>query len=80
MKHLTDFIEESIEVEEQTVPTMEENFNEWCDEIIESEKIESQEALDKYLEENINNFYEKYNLSEEEQDNEKLLKLAADKF
>jgi len=43
MKHLTDFIKESIE-------------------------------------ENINNFYEKYNLSEEEQDNEKLLKLAADKF
>ena len=80
MKHLTDFIKESIEVEEQTVPTMEENFNEWCDEIIESEKIESQEALDKYLEENINNFYEKYNLSEEEQDNGKLLKLAADKF
>ena len=79
MKHLTDFIKESIEVE-QTVPTMEENFNEWCDEIIEAEKIESQEALDKYLEENINNFYEKYNLSEEEQDNEKLLKLAADKF
>ena len=80
MKHLTDFIKESIEVEEQTVPTMEENFNEWCDEIIESEKIESQEALDKYLEENINNFYEKYNLSEEEQDNVKLLKLAADKL
>ena len=79
MKHLIDFIKESIEVD-QTVPTMEENFNEWCDEIIESEKIESQEALDKYLEENINNFYEKYNLSEEEQDNEKLLKLAADKF
>ncbi len=79
MKHLTDFIKESIETE-QIVPTMEENFNEWCDEIIESEKIESQEALDKYLEENINNFYEKYNLSEEEQDNEKLLKLAADKF
>ena len=79
MKHLTDFIKESIEVE-QAIPTMEENFNEWCDEIIESEKIESQEALDKYLEENINNFYEKYNLSEEEQDNEKLLKLAADKF
>jgi hypothetical protein len=79
MKHLIDFIKESIEVE-QTIPTMEENFNEWCDEIIESEKIESQEALDKYLKENINNFYEKYNLSEEEQDNEKLLKLAADKF
>lgn len=79
MKHLTDFIKESIEVE-QTVPTMEENFNEWCDEIIESEKIESQEALDNYLKENINNFYEKYNLSEEEQDNAKLLKLAADKF
>lgn len=79
MKHLIDFIKESIETEQQ-VPTMEENFNQWCDEIIESEKIESQEALDKYLEENINNFYEKYNLSEEEQDNEKLLKLAADKF
>ena len=79
MKHLIDFIKESIETE-QIVPTMEENFNQWCDEVIESEKIESQEALDKYLEENINNFYEKYNLSEEEQDNEKLLKLAADKF
>ena len=79
MKHLTDFIKESIEVD-QSVPKMEENFNEWCDEIIKSEKIESQEALDNYLKENINNFYEKYNLSEEEQDNEKLLKLAADKF
>lgn len=78
MKHFRDFIKESIE--DNQVPTMEENFNNWCDEIIESEKIESQEALDEYLKENINNFYEKYDLSEEEQDNEKLLKLAADKF
>ena len=78
MKNFRDFIKESIESEQ--TPTMEEQFNDWCDEIIESEKIESQEALDNYLKENINNFYEKYNLSEEEQDNEKLLKLAADKF
>jgi len=59
---------------------LEENFNSWCDEIIESEKIESQEALDNYLKENINNFYEKYDLSEEDRDDEKLLKLAEDKF
>ena len=77
MKHLKDFIEECIET---NVPTLEENFNTWCDEIIESEKIESQEALDNYLKENINNFYEKFNVSEEDKDNEKLLKLAEDKF
>ena len=77
MKHLKDFIEECIET---NVPTLEENFNNWCDEIIESEKIESQEALDNYLKENINNFYEKFNVSEEDKDNEKLLKLAEDKF
>ena len=79
MKHLKDFINESIEVEEN-VPTLEENFNKWCDEIIESEKIESQEALDNYLKENINNFYEEFELSEEDRDDEKLLKLAEDKF
>jgi len=79
MKHLIDFIKESIETE-QEVPTLEENFNKWCDEIIESEKIESQEALDNYLKENINNFYEKFDLSEEDRDDEKLLKLAEGKF
>ena len=78
MKHFRDFIKESIE--DNQVPTMEENFNKWCDEIIESEKIESQEALDNYLKENINNFYEKFELSEEDRDDEKLLKLAEDKF
>lgn len=78
MKHLKDFIKESTESNQQ--PTIEENFNEWCKEIIELEGIDSQEALDNYLKENINNFYEKYNLSEEDQDNEKLLKLAEDKF
>lgn len=78
MKHFRDFIKESIE--DSQIPTLEENFNNWCDEIIESEKIESQEALDNYLKENINNFYEKFELSEEDRDDEKLLKLAEDKF
>jgi len=75
MKHLNEFIKESIE-SEQNVPTLEEKFNEWCSEIIESEKIETQEALDDYLKENIDNFYEKYELSDEEKDNEKLFELA----
>lgn len=78
MKHFRDFIKESIE--DSQIPTLEENFNKWCDEIIESEKIESQEALDNYLKENINNFYEKFELSEEDRDDEKLLNLAEDKF
>lgn len=80
MKSLKDFIYESIETSQVEKPTIEENFQKWCDEIIESEKIESQEALDIYLKENINNFYEKFELSEEDRDDEKLLKLAEDKF
>lgn len=80
MKSLKDFIYESIETPQVETPTIEENFKKWCDEIIESEKIESQEALDTYLKENINNFYEKFELSEEDRDDEKLLKLAEDKF
>ena len=80
MKSLKDFIYESIETPQVEKPTIEENFQKWCDEIIESEKIESQEALDNYLKENINNFYEKFELSEEDRDDEKLLKLAEDKF
>jgi tRNA isopentenyl-2-thiomethyl-A-37 hydroxylase MiaE len=80
MKSLKDFIYESIETPQVETPTIEENFQKWCDEIIESEKIESQEALDTYLKENINNFYEKFELSEEDRDDEKLLKLAEDKF
>ena len=79
MKHLDKFIKESIE-SEQTVPTLEEKFNEWCYEIIESEKIETQEALNDYLKENIDNFYEKYELSDEEKDNEKLFELAKDRI
>lgn len=79
MKHLDEFIKESIE-SEQTVPTLEEKFNEWCSEIIESEKIETQEALNDYLKENIDNFYEKYELSDKEKDNEKLFELAKDRI
>ena len=79
MKHLDEFIKESIN-DEQNVLTLEENFNKWCSEIIESEKIETQEALNDYLKENIDNFYEKYELSDEEKDNEKLFELAKDRI